>query len=495
MSTRQKQLGDIPLIIHQTEDNGQFLAGQCDCSRFPPLHPSPLPEYADNDVYVLCDPFLSLSLTCDKYVTLGPHFGSMLLNRSALDVAHHFLQACSFETISASWRERWTDNTLYVTLSQMLKLGVLVPETSVNSDVTELSAALTAWLHITDHCNLRCTYCYLPQREAEMSFEVGKAAIDATFRSALAHNYQEVTLKYAGGEPLLHFELIPELHRYAQVLADLYGVSLNGVILTNGTLLSPGIVKQIQVMDLEVMISLDGVKNFHDCQRSYADGRGSFEAVSKGIDWAFAHGLVPGISITVSNHNVEGLPDLMSWVLDRKLPFHLKFCRQHPFSFSKTDLQLDEEKIITGMLAAYKVLESNLPGTSILHSLIDHANFAVPHLHPCSVGESYLVFDHQGRIATCQMDIRNTITNFRDPDPLARVRNSDKGIRNVMVKEKKECCDCQWRYWCTGGCPLLTYRATGRYDLKSPNCNIYKALYPEVLRLEGLRLLHETQEL
>lgn len=35
----------------------------------------------------------------------------------------------------------------------------------------------------------------------------------------------------------------------------------------------------------------------------------------------------------------------------------------------------------------------------------------------------------------------------------------------------------------------VAYRATGRYDRKSPNCNIYKAIFPEVLRLEGLRLI------
>ncbi len=29
----------------------------------------------------------------------------------------------------------------------------------------------------------------------------------------------------------------------------------------------------------------------------------------------------------------------------------------------------------------------------------------------------------------------------------------------------------------------------GDNDVKSPNCNIYKALFPEALRLEGLRLL------
>ncbi len=43
--------------------------------------------------------------------------------------------------------------------------------------------------------------------------------------------------------------------------------------------------------------------------------------------------------------------------------------------------------------------------------------------------------------------------------------------------------------WCAGGCPALTYRVTGRFDVRSPNCRIYQALFPEVLRLEGLRLL------
>ena len=65
-----------------------------------------------------------------------------------------------------------------------------------------------------------------------------------------------------------------------------------------------------------------------------------------------------------------------------------------------------------------------------------------------------------------------------------------KQVTNLYsVDEKEGCRDCQWRYWCTGGCPLQTFRATGRYDLKSPNCSIYQAIFPEVLRLEGLRLL------
>ncbi|MCS6937773.1 MAG: SPASM domain-containing protein [Roseiflexus sp.] len=59
----------------------------------------------------------------------------------------------------------------------------------------------------------------------------------------------------------------------------------------------------------------------------------------------------------------------------------------------------------------------------------------------------------------------------------------------MPVDEKEGCRTCTWRYWCAGGCPALTYRVTGRYDVKSPNCRIYQALFPEALRLEGMRVL------
>ena len=69
------------------------------------------------------------------------------------------------------------------------------------------------------------------------------------------------------------------------------------------------------------------------------------------------------------------------------------------------------------------------------------------------------------------------------------MRERRGGFQNVPVDEKEGCRDCAWRYWCAGGCPLLAYRTAGRSDAPSPYCAVYKALYPDVLRLEGLRLL------
>jgi uncharacterized protein len=215
-----------------------------------------------------------------------------------------------------------------------------------------------------------------------------------------------------------------------------------------------------------------------------------FEDVAEAVDLALAHGLMPNISVTISSRTAEGLPQIMEWILQRELPFSLNFYRENELSATQEDMRLDEQKIIQGMLAAFKVIEHNLPRRSFLGSIIDRANLSSAHTHTCGVGQNYLVFDHNGQVAKCQMHVRKPITSMHVEDPLSFIRADKIGIQNVSVDLKEGCKTCEWKYWCAGGCPLATYRATGRYDVKSPNCNIYKALYPEALRLEGLRLLN-----
>lgn len=118
-------------------------------------------------------------------------------------------------------------------------------------------------------------------------------------------------------------------------------------------------------------------------------------------------------------------------------------------------------------------------------------SLAARHLYPCSAGRDYLVFDPQGGVAKCQMDIQNTITDCFDNDLLAAVRKDKTGFSNLAVTEKHECRDCNWRYACTGRCPLQTFYATDSTDNPSPNCSIYKTLFPQVIQLETLRRMKD----
>ncbi|MGB0384092.1 MAG: radical SAM protein [Ardenticatenaceae bacterium] len=431
----------------------------------------------------------TLELAEGDVICYGPYHKPTVLNESALSLLSFFEEANGPCAVPDRWRGAWGDGVIERALEDMLGAGLLLPEGHGLPELIETPKTLAAWLHVTDRCNLRCDYCYLPHLRKDMSFETGRKAIEATFRSAVKHGFSGVKFKYAGGEALIRFGLVVELHGYAQALAERYGLALDGVVLSNGTLLTPQIVQTMQGLGLRLMISLDGLGEFHDVQRKYAGGRGSFEDVSRGVDVALDYGLVPDVSITVSGRNAEGLADVVAWVLARDLPFSLNFYRENELSSSLADLKLDEEKIIQGMLAAYKVMEENLPRRSLLASIVDRSNLAAPHLRTCGVGHSYLVFDYRGRVSKCQMQLHQPVTTVQADDPLALIRADSLGIQNLSVEEKEGCRDCEWKYWCTGGCSLATFRATGRYDIKSPNCNIYKALYPEAVRLEGLRLL------
>jgi uncharacterized protein len=262
--------------------------------------------------------------------------------------------------------------------------------------------------------------------------------------------------------------------------------------LTNGTLLSKEILEDVERLHMGLSISLDGPEKYQGENRPYAGGANSFKDVIKGIELAMSMGVEPGISITITPRSIEGIPELLRWILDKKLPFSLNFYRENAYTATKESIADIESEIIKGIKLAFAEVERNLPEYSLLGILADRANLNSHHLKTCGVADNYLVFGFDGRVSACQMMISKPIASVFDENLLSHMNSEKAGVQNLSVDEKEGCKDCQWKYWCTGGCPLETYRATGRYDVKSPNCNIYKTIFPEILRLEGLRLIKHS---
>lgn len=354
---------------------------------------------------------------------------------------------------------------------------------------------LTAWLHVTNACNLRCTYCYVSKDEEQMDEAVGRQAIEAIVRSAQRHGMKGIRLKYAGGEASLNLSLITTLHTYAQTLAEDNNLDLAGVVLSNGVGWGERKIAALQRLGLELMISLDGVRAYHDKQRPFIGGRGSFQAVEHSLDRLQALGVIPSISITISNQSAPGLAETVAYLLARRLPFTFNFYRETSQADASADLALQDARIITGVKAALAVIEQNLPPYNLVDTLLDLTRLDALHEHTCGVGHSYMVINHHGGVAKCHMHLADTVADVTADDPLQLIRLDTIGIQNLPVTEKAGCRDCEWRYWCAGGCPALTYRVMGRFDVKSPNCRIYKALFPEILRLEGLRILRYSGHL
>jgi uncharacterized protein len=374
-------------------------------------------------------------------------------------------------------------------IEEMIHLGLLVPAGAEPCLPPETPTTLNAWLHVTNACNLNCTYCYVARSDEMMAPEVGYQAVDALLRTAVRHGFSSVRLKYAGGEPSLNFPLVMELHTYARTHAEELGLVLEEVILSNGVDLSDRLLAALLAENIGLAVSLDGLDGHHDAQRPRTDGSSAARAVQRTLERAQALGLCPDVTVTITDRNLDALPETVAWLLACEMPFALNFCREHDRIAEVRDLMASDERLIEGVRRVFRVIETDLPRYSLLNCLLDRVQMAAPHHYPCAAAHNYLVIDHCGRVAQCQMVMDRSVSTIWAEDPLTSVQNALDGISGLSVEEKEGCMACEWRYWCAGGCPLQTYRAAGRYDTRSPLCAVYRALMPDLLRLEGLRLL------
>ena len=377
-------------------------------------------------------------------------------------------------------------------LATLANLGLLV---AVDADGAipppPAPTTLVAWLHITNACNLRCSYCYIAKSAEAMAPTTARAAVDAVIAAAQRHGYSEIALKYAGGEPLLALDTVLATHRYARERCAAAGLGLQATVLTNGTALTAERAARLSDLGLAVTISLDGFGATNDQQRPTGSGGGSAAAVFAGINAALRGGLTPAVALTVTRASLKAAPALVAWLLAQGLAFTISFYREPTGQQSGDELALEATELIAGMRAVYATVAANPPPWSVLGALLDHADLSHAHGRACAAGEHALVIDHHGRVAACQMVLAQPRATLADADPLGAIRRDPHLPLGLHVDAKADCQACAWRYWCGGGCPLVTLRATGRTDVRSPNCALYQALYPDLIRLEGYRLLHQ----
>lgn len=479
----------LPVILFSTQfknENQMVNSAECDCA-------CPDNGFSLSITSVFANEFWQQSEVHNQYLAQGYSLmfnplhdsGVVVLNTVAKQIWDKFQIPRALETLNAIEDDQDSSHAV----KELMKAGLLEPVNASVQPYKGLPDTLSVWLHVTNECNLRCDYCYISKTHEAMSQDVGHASIDAIIRSAKQGAFKRIKLKFSGGEATLNLKLVFELHTYAKELTNRAGLELETVILSNGVAVGERAIAEFVKRGIGVMISLDGIGDMHDAQRKFINGKGSFAWTSRTLDRLVVQGIKPFISITVTDRNTDGLAEAVGYVLDRDLPFNINFFRDNDCIVSSDDLQLRDERVIATMFEAFDVIETRLPSYSLLGSLVDRAQFDRPHDKACGVGDSYMVIDHHGNVAKCHMEIETPITSVYVDDPLTHIRADQIGIQNISVEEKEGCRECEWRYWCAGGCPLLTFRATGRYDVKSPYCRIYKAIYPRLLRLEGLRLL------
>jgi uncharacterized protein len=150
----------------------------------------------------------------------------------------------------------------------------------------------------TPFCNIACTYCYLPSRDAKSVIAID--TVKTLFGKVFASPYPapQLTVIWHAGEPLV----VPAaFYREAfDVIEAMRPPSLEvrHAFQTNGILLSPEWCDLFKRYDIGVGVSIDGPKHLHDARRLTRAGRGTFDKAMAGIRLLQSEG-VPFHVITV----------------------------------------------------------------------------------------------------------------------------------------------------------------------------------------------------
>ena len=157
-------------------------------------------------------------------------------------------------------------------------------------------------------CNLNCRYCFyhdiVEKREQRSYGFMSEETLEVVIEKALCYAEQDCTIAFQGGEPTL-----AGLDFYKKVVEfqkkhNRKGVRVHNAIQTNSMLLDGQWADFLRENHFLVGISLDGVKEMHDCNRLDARGEGTFGRVMDAISLLERHGVEYNV-LTVVLHQLR----------------------------------------------------------------------------------------------------------------------------------------------------------------------------------------------
>lgn len=356
-------------------------------------------------------------------------------------------------------------------------------------------------LAVTNRCNNRCVYCQAHgcARPADMSPETTRAIIDRIAET----DAEGFTIEFQGGEPL---ENMPAIHaaveRAKEVLA---GRDYSLCLVSNLALISDEIASFLAENGISVSTSLDGPRDLHDANRPQAGGRGSYDAMLRGLNLLRRHGIRPGAIQTTTRASLPRAREIISEY--QSLGFDSLFLR--PLTRLGEAGKAWEHIGYTPeeFLAFYRegfdaIMQLNRSGVRFAEA---HASIFLAKLlgdtapnymelrSPCGAGIGQMAFTASGDVFTC--DEGRMLSEMGDDTfKLGNVFESgyNTWIESTacratcsasLLETLPTCCDCVYQPYC-GVCPVVNYALEGSLFSPLPNqdrCRIYRGMLDHLM--------------
>lgn len=353
------------------------------------------------------------------------------------------------------------------------------PHASATGSTLQPNLRLVAW-ELTRSCNLACVHCRAAAQDKPYEGELTTAECKRVMDEIAEVGKPIVIL--TGGEPLLRPDVF-ELARYGNAK------DFKMTMATNGTLLSPGIVREMIDSGIQrISISLDGATaDSHDAFRKV---QGAFEGSLRGIAMAKEARLEFQINTTITHANIEEFPKIHEMVVSLGAVAHHIFMlvpmgrgkdlAQDAISADKYEKTLhwfyeQRDKAPLQLKATcaphyYRIIRQRAKSEG---KQIDFQTFGLDAVtRGCLGGTSFVFISHVGQMQPCGY-LEVDSGNVREKSFREIWENSPvfQDLRNLKHYEGK-CGKCEYIRVC-GGCRARAFESTGSYMAEEPLC-LYK---------------------
>ncbi len=355
-------------------------------------------------------------------------------------------------------------------------------------------------LHVAHTCNLNCSYCFAAQgkyqgKRALMSAEVGRRAIDFLIENS-GHR-RNLDVDFFGGEPLMNWDVVKEIVRYARSLEEKHNKNFRFTLTTNGMNVDDEVIDFANKEMSNVVLSLDGREEVHDRLRRDYKNRGSWATIVPKFQEFVRRrdGKQYYIRGTYTHFNTDFMEDIKT-MLDlgfRELSLEPVVCEESdPYALTEEDLPILFEQYD---LLAKEILKREAEGDpfTFYHFTLDlcHGPCIYKRISGCGAGTEYYAVTPWGQLFPCHQFVSDCHFSMGD------IWN---GVKNVEAQDEFKCCNvyaheecksCWARLYCSGGCAANAFHSTGKitgiYDY---GCRLFRkrmecALMIQVARQEA----------
>ena len=340
-------------------------------------------------------------------------------------------------------------------------------------------------LDLTEACNLACSYCFTwnhKHKRRVMSEAMGKKIIDWWLPQAKPHGKSKVQIAWWGGEPLLEWELLKTLLKYAKKKADILNLPIEFGGTTNGLLYTPDRVEWCRRNDSMFLVSLDGIEPAHDFHRKRSDGSGSWKIVDRNLREALKIAPFQRIRTSFSAETIKYFYESVLYFVEDLGITNFAFSPVYESNWDEEALDLCKEQFELATDYAIKRAKEGKP--IVMKHINDEANIAdrynqdkkeLPRQNPCGAGSGYTGWSVDGFCFPCHRFNKHGLSTedrFKLSTIIAKpVGDSFEWVnfewRENFYKWKErvpdDCLSCNiyCKSTCNGGCYAVNFDLSG----------------------------------